>query len=61
MFFRRDDAGDDRWLPIKIAIFGVGAILAVAGIAFGHDRVVWVAVIVLAAGVVLRLLGNRGF
>lgn len=60
MFFRRDAAGEDRWLPVKIAIFVVGAVLAVAGIAFHQDWVVWAAVIVLAVGVLLRALGDRG-
>lgn len=59
MFFRRDGTGEDRWLGAKIALFSVGAALAVVGMALRIDWLVWVAVAVLASGVLLRLLAAR--
>ncbi|HUG39005.1 MAG TPA: hypothetical protein VMM12_00885 [Longimicrobiales bacterium] len=55
MFFRRD-ARDDAWLPAKVALFTVGALLAVAGMALGNDWVIGGAALVLAAGIGVRFL-----
>ena len=53
MFFRRGDAYDDR-LPAKIAIFTVGAVLALVGMILQNDWVVGAAAVVLAAGIFIR-------
>lgn len=53
MFFRRGDRYDDR-LPAKIAIFTVGALLALVGMILQNDWVVGAAAVVLAAGILIR-------
>ena len=55
MFFRRGSR-DDRWLEIKIILFGAGSLLAVVGMSLGNDWVVGAAGLLLAAGIVLRVV-----
>lgn len=52
----RAQRGSDRWLRLKMAIFVVGAAVGIAGMATENDLLVGVGIIVLAAGVLLRLL-----
>jgi hypothetical protein len=48
-----------RWVYPKIIIFVLGASLGLAGIASGIEWLVTAGVIVLAAGIILRLAGSR--
>lgn len=59
IFFRRG-ARDDGRLPVKIALFTVGALLAVVGMALRNDWVVTAAAVVLGAGILVRLLPADG-
>lgn len=59
MFVRRDRRGPDRWLSLKLAAFGIGAALALTGIALRSDLLVTLALITLALGLLLRLLSRR--
>ncbi|MBW3551854.1 MAG: hypothetical protein KY466_00015 [Gemmatimonadetes bacterium] len=59
MFFRRGDAEDDDRLPAKIAIFTVGALLALVGMILQNDWVVGVAALVLAGGIFIRFAPRR--
>ena len=58
MIFRpsRDRRGRDRWLNIKVAIFCLGAGIALVGIASGKNWVVNLAIGVLAIGFLMRFL-----
>lgn len=56
MFFRRRSEGDDRWLMVKLWMFGFGAALAVLGMVFENDWLIGAAALVLAGGVVLRFV-----
>jgi hypothetical protein len=56
----RDRRGPDRWLNVKVAIFCLGAGIALVGIASGKNWVVNLAIGVLAVGFLLRFLpGSR--
>lgn len=59
MFFRRGGREEDDRLSEKIAIFTVGALLALLGMVLGNDWIVGVAALVLAAGVVIRFASRR--
>ncbi|MFW5947835.1 MAG: hypothetical protein ACOCUW_05025 [Gemmatimonadota bacterium] len=59
MFFRRGVAEDDRWLWPKLWLFGVGALLALLGMAFRNDWLVGAAAVCLLAGVLLRFVKRR--
>lgn len=57
---RRDrPQGPDIWLPLKMALFVVGAAAAVAGMALERDWLVTVAIVLLALGVILRFVRPR--
>jgi hypothetical protein len=49
----------DQHLHIKMLLFVFGAGFLLAGIASGRDWLVGIAVAVFAAGVLLRLIGER--
>jgi cadmium resistance protein CadD (predicted permease) len=55
----REPRGPDRFLDYKIVLFVLGAALAMVGIALGRNWLVYVGLIPLAAGIVLRLIGER--
>lgn len=55
MFFRRG-IRDDAWLPAKIALFSVGALIAVVGMLLQSDWVIGIAGLVLAAGILIRFV-----
>lgn len=57
MFFRRT-TGDDPRLPVKIALFTVGAVLAVVGMLLENDWVIAAAAAILLAGIALRFVGR---
>lgn len=59
MFFRRGVADDDPWLGPKLWIFGIGALLALLGMALENDWLIGAAGVVLAAGIGLRFLRRR--
>jgi hypothetical protein len=59
VFVSRARRGTDRWLSLKLAAFGIGAALALAGIALRSDLLVTLAIITLALGLLLRLLSRR--
>jgi len=60
-FFRvsRERRGPDPHLNIKIAIFSVGAALALVGMALENRWFIYSAIGVLAIGVLLRLIALR--
>lgn len=59
MFFRRTRRGDP-WLPLKIILFSVGAILALAGMVLDSDLIILAAGLTLAAGLLLRFVPRGG-
>ncbi|HSJ15860.1 MAG TPA: hypothetical protein VK939_15745 [Longimicrobiales bacterium] len=56
MFISRERRGPDRWLYYKLALFAVGAVIAVLGVALGNDLLVTIAIGVLFLGLLTRLL-----
>ncbi|HUE77178.1 MAG TPA: hypothetical protein VMM83_04485 [Longimicrobiales bacterium] len=56
MFFRRTTRDDPR-LPAKIALFTVGALLAIVGMILENDWVIVGAAVILLAGMALRFSG----
>ncbi|NIP83236.1 MAG: hypothetical protein GWM90_30020 [Gemmatimonadetes bacterium] len=59
MFFRRDRPGEDPFLGPKLWLFGIGALLALVGMALENDWLIGAAALFLAGGILLRLLGGR--
>lgn len=57
MFFRRTTRDDPR-LPAKIALFTVGALLAIVGMILENDWVIAGAAVLLLAGIALRFSGR---
>jgi hypothetical protein len=55
----RTRRGVDRTLPHRMAIFAAGAVLALGGFVWNQDTLVWIAIAVLAAGMILSLLDRR--
>ena len=55
----RDRKGEDSFFAIKVALFAVGAALGIAGMAYGVEWLVWIAIAVVAAGIILRLIAAR--
>jgi hypothetical protein len=63
MSMSREPRGPDPFLDWKVRVFVTGAVLLLAGIFLGRRELVAVAVVVLVAGLLLRLLQryrNRG-
>lgn len=56
---RRNRGGPDIWLPLKVALFIVGAATAVAGMVLQRDWLVTVAIVLLGIGFLLRFLKPR--
>jgi Flp pilus assembly protein TadB len=59
MISRRRREGPDPYVDWKMRIFAVGAVLLVAGIFLDHRPLVGAAVVVLAAGLVFRVIEAR--
>ena len=61
MIFRpsREKRGSDPFLIAKIAIFVLGATVALIGIATNTDWVITVAIAILLVGFILRFLPHR--
>lgn len=59
MFFRRGGGEEDDRLPEKIAIFTIGALLALVGMILQNDWVVGAAALVLAGGIFIRFAPRR--
>jgi hypothetical protein len=59
MISRGRRQGPDAYIDWKMRIFAVGAVLLVAGIFLNQRPLVGAAVLVLAAGLVLRLIEAR--
>lgn len=57
MFFRRTGRAD-RWTSARVALFTVGALLALAGMLLENDWVIAAAALVLVAGIALRFVGR---
>lgn len=53
---RRDG---DRTLPQRMAIFVAGAVLALTGIIWNQGTLVWIAIAVMAAGMMLSVYDRR--
>lgn len=59
--FHRRSGGTTELLEWRVRLFGAGAIIAVVGMYHEASWMVWIAVAVLAAGLVVRHLpGARG-
>lgn len=60
-FFRasREQRGPDPHTNIKIAIFSIGAVLALIGMFLKNNWFIYAAIGVLAVGVILRLVALR--
>lgn len=56
----RESRGPDPFLQLKMILFGIGAALALAGMVTGSQLLVGIGILVLAVGVLLRLLQRRG-
>jgi protein-S-isoprenylcysteine O-methyltransferase Ste14 len=56
---RRRHGEDDIWLGQKMLFFVVGAFLGAIGMATDRNWLIYVAIAVLAAGLILRVLGRR--
>jgi hypothetical protein len=56
---RRDRSGPDPTLHLRILLFCLGAGSAVAGIYYDASWLITVAIVILAVGVVLSLMGAR--
>ena len=50
----REQRGPDPFLDLKIGLFGLGALLALAGIGTGRSILVWLAFLPLSAVALLR-------
>ena len=59
IFARRGGEGPDPFLGKKVQIFMAGAALALVGIGVDSSLLVGLAILILLAGVVLRLLAGR--
>jgi Flp pilus assembly protein TadB len=55
----RTRRGEDHYLGHKTLLFVAGAVLAMVGMAAGQDVLVYLAIAVLAVGIVLRLASRR--
>jgi hypothetical protein len=55
----RERRGEDRYLNVKVAIFCLGAGIAMVGIASGRRWIVNLAIVVLLVGFLLRFLPKR--
>ena len=57
MFFRRGlDGAPDPWLRVKMWLFGAGAVVALLGMGFEDRRLIALAGLILAAGLLLRFV-----
>jgi hypothetical protein len=56
---RRRQAGDDDWLGHKMMVFLVGSLFGVLGMATDRAWMIYVAMVLLAAGLLLRFWGRR--
>lgn len=56
----RERRGPDRYLPWKIGLFALAALLAFAGMRTGAAWLVALAMLALATGVALRFLPRQG-
>ncbi len=55
----REQRGPDPYLLWKVALFTVGGAVALFGIFTGRDAAVLAAIVVLALGLVLRVVSSR--
>ena len=56
---RRDRTGEDRYFEVKAIILVLGASLGIAGMVYQIEWLIWAAIAVVAAGVILRLIHDR--
>ena len=56
----REARGEDPWLNAKVAIFCIGAVIALIGVATNTSWVITVAIGVLIVGFLMRFLRPRG-
>jgi membrane protein implicated in regulation of membrane protease activity len=56
----RNRKRSDVWLGEKMIFFATGAALGIGGMITGLEWLIWLAIAVLVAGFVLRLLDRRG-
>lgn len=58
MFFRRRSDPHRRWLRLRMALFGLGAVLGLVGMGMGNDWLLWGGMAALAAGLMLRVVAG---
>ena len=56
---RKPRPGGDPHLPCKLGLFGAAALAALFGIGLEREWLITLAIVLLAAGLVLRLLPRR--
>lgn len=56
MFISRSRPGEDPWVSVKVWAFTVGAALALAGIYFESEWLIWAAIAALLVGFAVRFL-----
>ena len=56
----RERRGEDPYLNVKVALFCLGAGIAMVGVASGRRWIINLAIFVLLIGFVLRFLPKRG-
>jgi hypothetical protein len=55
----RNRSGSDPALDRRMLVFVLGAVVAMIGMASGNRWIVYLAIAILAVGVVLRVAGHR--
>jgi hypothetical protein len=55
----RERSGEDRFFAIKVVLLVVGGALGVAGMVYEIGWLVWAAIVVVGAGIILRLIAGR--
>ena len=55
----REPRGDDRFFEVKVILLIVGASLGLAGMLYNNEWLIWAALAVVAAAIILRLVVNR--
>ena len=55
----RDNRGEDRYFEIKAIVLVLGASLGIAGMVYEIGWLIWAAIVVVAAAIILRLIVDR--
>lgn len=55
----RENRGEDRFFEVKAIVLVLGASLGIAGMIYQIDWLIWTAIAVVAAAIILRLIIDR--